>query len=31
MPKEELALPTTPAQDPTGEWKYDPYTGQKLN
>ncbi|MCS6886640.1 PspC domain-containing protein [Chloroflexus sp.] len=30
MPKEELSLPTPPAQDPTGEWKYDPYTGQRI-
>ncbi|WP_298401849.1 PspC domain-containing protein [uncultured Chloroflexus sp.] len=30
MPKEELAQPTPPAQDPTGEWKYDPYTGQRI-
>lgn len=21
---------TTPQQDPTGEWKYDPYTGQPI-
>ncbi|WP_322488547.1 PspC domain-containing protein [Chloroflexus sp.] len=30
MPKEELAQPTLPVQDPTGEWKYDPYTGQRI-
>ncbi|WP_298817025.1 PspC domain-containing protein [Chloroflexus sp.] len=30
MPKEELPQVTPPMQDPTGEWKYDPYTGQKL-
>ncbi len=30
MPKEELPQPTAPAADPTGEWQYDPYTGQKL-
>jgi phage shock protein C len=29
MPKEEVTVPP-PAQDPTGEWRYDPYTGQKL-
>jgi phage shock protein C len=29
MPKEEVAFPQ-PAQDLTGEWRYDPYTGQKL-
>lgn len=29
MPKEEVTFPP-PAQDPTGEWRYDPYTGQKL-
>ncbi len=29
MPKEEVTL-APPAQDPTGEWRYDPYTGQKL-
>ncbi|GIV90098.1 MAG: hypothetical protein KatS3mg055_2616 [Chloroflexus sp.] len=28
MPQEEL--PASPPQDPTGEWQYDPYTGQKL-
>ncbi|MEF3276023.1 MAG: PspC domain-containing protein [Chloroflexus sp.] len=31
MPKEETIqhIPPT-AHDPTGEWKYDPYTGQRL-
>ncbi|MBC8076447.1 MAG: PspC domain-containing protein [Chloroflexales bacterium] len=26
----QYTLPATPAQDPTGEWKYDPYTGMPV-
>ncbi|GAB4448244.1 MAG: PspC domain-containing protein [Chloroflexi bacterium OHK40] len=34
MPQEAPAQPTSaqlPARDPTGEWQYDPYTGQRIN
>lgn len=36
MPQEGAAQPTSVAQppaqisDPTGEWQYDPYTGQRI-
>ncbi len=32
MPQEGLAQPTVTPRlpDPTGEWQYDPYTGQRI-
>lgn len=29
-PANPPALPTNRAQDPTGEWQYDPYTGERI-
>lgn len=30
VPQTPPALPNQAAQDPTGEWKYDPYTGEPV-